>query len=317
MFPPAEIESLGMEKVLRIYPHSQNTGGFFVAVLEKTAAIGRIDNANSRLARLRTAQSSDAVDQTERADAIDQHNDVIDQDDDVNDSQDIEQEVEKPGKVEQDKKDGEKPVEFSGRKESPFIFLDEDNSTLAKCRRDYGLDPNFAKGLFVVRSETKTDDFTLIYLVSEKAKPVLSNERLKVINSGVKIFKKSSGDSDVPYRICSEGVSTIAPYLSQKRHLNVDMDVLRILIQNGYPKFESFSEEIKTKFEKMDYGSGMLSFDPKQIPGCKMKHLISLPFFRAKTSVSLLLNKAERKSLLYRLVGETVDDIKGLDKDIQ
>jgi hypothetical protein len=36
-----------MEKCLRIYPHLQNTGGFFVAVIEKVGAFGSIDRANS------------------------------------------------------------------------------------------------------------------------------------------------------------------------------------------------------------------------------------------------------------------------------
>lgn len=37
MFPQDDVESLGMRRTMRFLPHHQNTGGFYVAVLEKTA----------------------------------------------------------------------------------------------------------------------------------------------------------------------------------------------------------------------------------------------------------------------------------------
>ena len=48
MFPPDNISSLDMEKCIRVYPFSQNTGGFFVAVFEKLSAFGSVDRANER-----------------------------------------------------------------------------------------------------------------------------------------------------------------------------------------------------------------------------------------------------------------------------
>lgn len=41
MFPPKT--DVGLEKCLRVYPHLQNTGGFFVAVLEKVSGFGNLD----------------------------------------------------------------------------------------------------------------------------------------------------------------------------------------------------------------------------------------------------------------------------------
>jgi 16S rRNA C967 or C1407 C5-methylase (RsmB/RsmF family) len=43
MFPPKNVEELGLENCIRVYPHLQNYGGFFVAVFEKTAAYGPLD----------------------------------------------------------------------------------------------------------------------------------------------------------------------------------------------------------------------------------------------------------------------------------
>lgn len=39
MFPPSEEEKIPLEKCMRVYPHMQNTGGFFIAVLEKLSEI--------------------------------------------------------------------------------------------------------------------------------------------------------------------------------------------------------------------------------------------------------------------------------------
>ncbi len=48
LFPPEKIAEFGMQNCLRIYPHLQNTGGFFVAVLEKVDKYGGFDVANDR-----------------------------------------------------------------------------------------------------------------------------------------------------------------------------------------------------------------------------------------------------------------------------
>lgn len=45
-----------------------------------------------------------------------------------------------------------------------------------------------------------------------------------------------------------------------------------------------------------------------------MKAPVLLPVWRAQVSVSLLLNKAERKSMMHRLTGEDLDMITGLEK---
>lgn len=39
MFPPEMVDELGLERCMRIYPFDQNTGGFFVAVIEKVSFI--------------------------------------------------------------------------------------------------------------------------------------------------------------------------------------------------------------------------------------------------------------------------------------
>lgn len=168
----------------------------------------------------------------------------------------------------------------------------------------------------MVRSEDKQDDFSHIYVSASKAKMALQSNKLKVVNAGIKLFKKNAGKSSdsCRYRICSEGVATAAPYLPEARHLNVNLAELCMLIKAGYPKFDSFSEGTQRKLEMIEQGSCILRFDPLSDESYSgtMKASIVLPFYRAKCSVSLLLDKAERRSLLYRLTGEFVEVFEGL-----
>jgi hypothetical protein len=40
MFAPANLKELGMEKVMRLLPHDQDSGGFFVALFKKVRDVG-------------------------------------------------------------------------------------------------------------------------------------------------------------------------------------------------------------------------------------------------------------------------------------
>jgi hypothetical protein len=84
------------------------------------------------------------------------------------------------------------------------------------------------------------------------------------------------------------------------------------MIREGYPKFSSFSASTCEKMMALDLGSCLLRYEPD---GTVIKTAIVLPFFRAHVSSSLLLDKAERKSLLYRLTGESIDTFVGIEKD--
>jgi multisite-specific tRNA:(cytosine-C5)-methyltransferase len=48
MFPTPEKQQLPLERCMRLLPHHQDTGGFFVAVLEKVGDLPVIEWPNSR-----------------------------------------------------------------------------------------------------------------------------------------------------------------------------------------------------------------------------------------------------------------------------
>lgn len=50
MFPPAEWEKIPLERCMRVYPHLQDTGGFFICVLEKQTEIRARNEADPKIA---------------------------------------------------------------------------------------------------------------------------------------------------------------------------------------------------------------------------------------------------------------------------
>jgi tRNA (cytosine34-C5)-methyltransferase len=100
-----------------------------------------------------------------------------------------------------------------------------------------------------------------------------------------------------------------------------------LLIKEGYPKFSIFSDSAQKQMIGLQLGSCLLRYDPKSIDdkstrkdnifAQSLKTILILPFFRAHVSASLLLDKAERKSLYYRLTGEGIEKFSGVEKENQ
>lgn len=111
MFPSKDIQSYGMEKCLRVYPHLQNTGGFFVAVLEKINELPK---------RLVPDTSNVKVD----GEIIAQEN--------VGDPAQEEKAHKRP-KVD-DEKSNQTHVAWTSREEKPFVFLNPDHELVANAR---------------------------------------------------------------------------------------------------------------------------------------------------------------------------------------
>lgn len=96
-----------------------------------------------------------------------------------------------------------------------------------------------------------------------------------------------------------------------------------------YPKFDEFSEQGRATlaslgidrffvliFYVIGYGTFVLCFDPslekEHTYEGSMTCAFYAPFLRSHTSCSLLLDKAEKRSLLCRLTGEELEHVQVL-----
>lgn len=136
MFPPQNAGELGLDKCIRIYPFLQNTGGFFVAVFEKVKQFGSVDKYNQRRKDKKNIIDDEEFEELEN---------LVSKEILTSDSLQTKRQTE-VDPADTSKKfikvdsDGNKIVAvkkeqkgWSGIKESPFIFVSDENETIQKC----------------------------------------------------------------------------------------------------------------------------------------------------------------------------------------
>jgi len=309
MFPPKNISELNIDRCLRIFPHLQDTGGFFVAVFEKVAPFGSLDLFEKR--KSEKIQAKDAEMESTKKDEEEINNIV--ESDSKRRKLDNTFQAHKELRIPEPSQNKNVKV-FSI--EQPFVFLPKDDPTIENIKEFYGLSSQFPQEQWVVRSEG--EKFRTVYFISDSVKSILNSEdshRILVVNSGVKIFFRNEGDGTVKcsYRIVNEGLNTISPYLSEKRVINVTLNDLRVLLEEDYPHLNGFCENTKNALEALDQGSCVFRFIPSEADtqdDCLIRTKLELPVWKARASVNLLMKKAEKKSLAWRLLGKELEEKK-------
>ena len=171
--PPREVgERLGLEKCLRLLPHHHNTGGFFLALLEKVA-LCPWESANVK------KQTKDVA--TEEV---------------VEDVENLEIKTEEPPQKKM------KGMRFRGFREDPFIYFNDDEGVFDIIRKyyDLSLPPQYFLHRNKEGGSTKKNH---IYLSTPRCREIVENntEKVKIINTGVKSFARADNKgSDCDYR---------------------------------------------------------------------------------------------------------------------
>ncbi|KAI9239310.1 MAG: S-adenosyl-L-methionine-dependent methyltransferase [Podila humilis] len=314
MWPPKNAGDLHLERCLRIYPHLQDTGGFFVAVLKKTAHFVVPNSSRPQTEKL--TPTTTAEDKEEDKEAVVEESSTGDK-----------HKLDTPEESEAAKKPRMSRAErfgAPGPKEEPFLFLDSTNPDVELFSKFYGMDENFPKDQFLVRSEGEKNK--TIYFVSEAVKSILKSEdinRLKVVNTGVRTFirQDSNSPAECSFRVHAEGISMMRQFFSDARVMAVQLAEVIILLQSPYPKTSEFPEHIQERLTALPTGCCIFEFDPsleedKDKPNPRwegqgltgfVKGKMVFPVWKAQVSFNMLLNKQERRSLAMRLGVDCVD----------
>uniref|UniRef100_A0A8C1ABY8 tRNA (cytosine(34)-C(5))-methyltransferase n=1 Tax=Cyprinus carpio carpio TaxID=630221 RepID=A0A8C1ABY8_CYPCA len=289
MFPPTDPEKLAsmkLERCMRILPHHQNTGGFFVAVLVKKAPMPwnrRYPKSTEVLAPAEELQMGEC-----------------------------------PADAPVEAVEGESPcsvcysppppkkMKLFGFKEDPFVFLTEDDPIFPPVQAFYDLSPDFPK--LNVLTRTHEGKKRHLYMVSKELRNVLLNnsERMKVINTGVKIWSRNTDGEQFgcAFRLAQEGVYTLCPYI-RARILNISVEDVKVLLTQENPFLSKLGDDAHNQAKKLGMGSIVLRYlpDPKDLnaPQCP----IDLCGWRGKTSIRAFVPRNERLHYL-RMVGVEV-----------
>ncbi|NWJ07792.1 NSUN2 methyltransferase, partial [Crypturellus undulatus] len=312
MFPIKEeqkLKAMNLERCLRILPHHQNTGGFFVAVLIKKSPMPW----NKRQPKINQKLPQRTEDTVETAANLDEGTENITEEPALADSEESKkmQNLPKPD-TEQSKKEGvcgpppSKKMKLFGFKEDPFVFLPEDDPLFLPIQKFYALDPSFPKMNLLTR--TQEGKKRQLYMVSKELRNVLLNnsERMKVINTGIKVWSRNSDGEQFgcAFRLAQEGIYTLYPFI-HARIINVCIEDVKILLTQENPFLSKFSSETQKKVKDMAMGSIVLKYDPDPEKPDSLQCPIVLCGWQGKTSLRAFVPKNERLHYL-RMMGVEV-----------
>lgn len=236
LFPPTdeEAKSFNLNKALRILPHLQNTGGFFVAVLKKLSADLPWETPTSKVGITSSDQSKDNVDGN----------------------------TAKPMQQPNPKK-----RRLTGFKEDPFIFMDENDPDWVAIKNCYGLSEQFPAKQLIHRCTSGKK--RSIYLVSKKTRSFIMANReepgrsdfVKIINGGMRLFSRA--DTSAGFRICQDGVNEVLPYIKDDIKVSINRDDLVALLKSRAVSWDLLSngEHIRDNIKQ---GSFILIYKHKE-----------------------------------------------------
>ncbi|KAM9387439.1 RNA cytosine C(5)-methyltransferase NSUN2 [Phaethornis superciliosus] len=310
MFPVKDEEKLkamNLERCLRILPHHQNTGGFFVAVLIKKSPMPwnkRQPKVHQKLPQRKGDTDVTASDNGSECIGVEP---ALAENEESKKVQELQN-----SDTEQSKKEGvcgpppSKKMKLFGFKEDPFVFLPEDDPLFLPIQKFYALDPSFPKMNLLTR--TQEGKKRQLYMVSEELRNVLLNnsEKMKVINTGIKVWSRNSDGEQFgcAFRLAQEGIYTLYPFI-HARIIDVCIEDVKILLTQENPFLSKFSSETQKKVKDMAMGSIVLKYNPDPEKPDELQCPIVLCGWQGKTSLRAFVPKNERLHYL-RMMGVEV-----------
>nr|KYP75779.1 tRNA (cytosine-5-)-methyltransferase NSUN2 [Cajanus cajan] len=256
-----------LERCMRLVPHDQNTGAFFIAVLQKISPLPAIqikprkevgkpvDTANpgnEDVQELQINPLESIPEEISEANINDNEPNAADlkvssvawEEVDFKEAQD-------PCKVENITKNtpGKRKLQFQGKwRGIDPVFFFKDEVIINSIKAFYGIDEQFPVSGHLVTRNNDTSHVKRIYYISKAVKDVLEmnfsvGQQLKITSVGLKIFERQSScegrSAPCAFRITSEGLPLILPHIS-KQILSASVIDFKHLLQYRAVKFADF-----------------------------------------------------------------------------
>ncbi|OLY84455.1 tRNA (cytosine(34)-C(5))-methyltransferase [Smittium mucronatum] len=336
LFPPKNADKLHLDRCVRIYPHLQNTGAFFVAVLEKKSEFEPANNVKKALSKIHTIDSKLGLEDSSSNTLETSENNIS------SNMQSIETEESHNGSLTNlDGSNGENIPLPTGKPEhvplnqtvykpsdpridpsldeNPFVFLDPTKGSLKEVFDFYSFSPILLEGGFLARSDF--DLHRTVYFVSKKLKNLLisSKNKFRMVNTGVKILAKpASRFPGCEFRLVSEGVPLLLPFIDKKFVIDMDYPDFKLFLELRNPRFDQLSAKVRDVLvDTKKQTSIIVRFYPSNSGDSTdsqtdstygaLKSPIVLPAWRANESISIHIDKNELRSIIIRVLGVDAD----------
>ncbi|KAG8883130.1 hypothetical protein FRB98_003304 [Tulasnella sp. 332] len=203
-WPPENAHQLGLENCFRIYPHLQNTGGFFIAVLQKKEDSRNEDvsmedpiDGNTSTQWKRPASTPDNNENPSKRHKVEEAPATT--------STPTSSATDRPTKTKTKKnppptnKDDQVATEgtVGTFKENPFTFINGNDPTLRKNLLKLHLNSGFPANNVFVRHQ-RTDPMKTFHLANDMVKRIITSnayDRMRLISAGVKAFSRHDAGS--------------------------------------------------------------------------------------------------------------------------
>ncbi|CCH58663.1 hypothetical protein TBLA_0A08740 [Henningerozyma blattae CBS 6284] len=274
-FPPTdeEVTAFNLQNCMRVYPHQQNTGGFFITVIEKVEENLESGEPQPKKAKIASSSSESNSDATPAP---------------------------KPTSVEPKKE--KLPRDAN---EEPFVFIDPHHKALQNVWSFYGIDDKFDKEACLVRNATG-EPTRVVYTVAPALKEIIkaNEDRLKIVYSGVRLFVAQRSDIECSWRIQSEALPIMKHHMKSERIVEGSLELLKVLLTESFPSFELLEKtsgdlEYITKMKKLSAGCAFVEVKREDSD----KESLFLPIWNGTKCVNLMVSKEDGHELLYRVYG--------------
>ena len=329
MWPPAtkeEADAMALHRCMRFLPHHGDTGGFFVAVLEKVSdwplpgekpAAGETAVVAGEAAGAEE-DAPEEDDEEEAGAAVDAPApDEVAAAPDAGPAPEAKQHTGNTSKQRREQRNAIDPVTAV-----------TDEWILSTLQSFYGFGPSFPlAGMLYMRlgdvEQSREAGFTgrpkRLYAVASGAAAVLAGDtkrRLKVMSAGVKLFEKghdTASKAVCPYRISQEGLHWVLPHMTSQV-VSIHLHQLARLVRRRMLFFEtpSHAGEAPPMLDAPSIAAlatlaqGCIVILPLLPPGCgagadTTPEDLAVVAWKGSVSVALLVNKQESPILLARL----------------
>jgi 16S rRNA C967 or C1407 C5-methylase (RsmB/RsmF family) len=256
--------NLNLDLCVRVLPQDQNSGGFFIVLLEKISELGTEKSRGHRKRPL---------------DNITVEEEII---------------TEEISVVAPPMKKGR----FNNADEEPFSYLSVESPLIQNIVDFFGLDTlKLNKGSFLVRSSK--DKPKNIYYVSETIGKLVQgeNEKLRIINTGVKCFESYDNRNqgfECPYRQTMDALPSFLPLMSKRVFNATPADLIALLSCEDSISNESLSEALRVNLESIVTGSCVFVLE-------EHAGKIAIPVWSTKSITKAFVARPDRPKLLAHL----------------
>jgi multisite-specific tRNA:(cytosine-C5)-methyltransferase len=333
MFPPSPGSSgdaagrIPLERCTRLYAHLQDTGAFFIAVLELKAKFKAKPEATAAEAEVKEhavgpvnghkrEKEEDADDEQKQAKRVKMEEDAVE----VEPKQAAEATPAPRRQISPSRaigKTGNKIKEVAW--EEPFKFLPADKPAIQDVIKFYGISKRFPTDRYMVRNALAEPSKT-VYYTSALVRDILQmNEgrAVKFVHAGVRMFvKQESPSAEVcRWRIQSEGIPILQAYVGPERIVVLrDKETLRkLLVEMFYRINDGAWEglgEIGPRVRDMQMGCFVLRVEPRldaegNAEDEEFSERMVLPLWKSFMSINVMLPKEDRSAMLLRIFNDT------------